>query len=144
VNRALAVTPSKSHGMDFADVTKICSEYTITGLHNMTAVANDPFRFVYTSGVTVERDQSKSLPFLAEYRLMRVSILLRSCSVRLNFEFRAVSRMLSWPLPDNTSLPFRSRSLSLGALRAPGTPRVTQQRVSLHNLGTHLGSTCQS
>jgi len=78
VNRALAVTPSKSHGMDFADVTKICSEYTITGLHNMAAVANDPFRFVYTSGVTVERDQSKSLPFLAEYRLMRVSILLRS------------------------------------------------------------------
>ncbi|KAF2792574.1 NAD(P)-binding protein [Melanomma pulvis-pyrius CBS 109.77] len=68
---ALAVTPSKSHGMDFADVTKICSDYTITGLHNMAAVANDPFRFVYASGVTIERDQSKSLAFLAEYRLMR-------------------------------------------------------------------------
>jgi hypothetical protein len=40
----------------------------------MAAVGNKPFRFVYTSGVTIERDQTKSLPFLAEYRLMRVCL----------------------------------------------------------------------
>ncbi|OJD11936.1 hypothetical protein AJ78_07397 [Emergomyces pasteurianus Ep9510] len=67
----LAVTPSKSKEMDFADVTKICSDFTLNGLHNIAALANNPFRFVYTSGVTVERDQTKSLWFLADYRLMR-------------------------------------------------------------------------
>ncbi|PGG97605.1 hypothetical protein GX51_07237 [Blastomyces parvus] len=69
---ALAVTPSKSKDTDFADVTRVCSDYTINGLHSMAVLANNPFRFVYTSGVTVERDQSKALWFLAEYRLMRV------------------------------------------------------------------------
>lgn len=61
--------------MDFADVTKICSEYTMNGLKNMFTVANKPFRFIYVSGVTVERDQTKSLTFLADYRLMRVRFL---------------------------------------------------------------------
>ncbi|KAL8984099.1 MAG: hypothetical protein Q9205_001837 [Flavoplaca limonia] len=37
----------------------------------MAAHASKPFRFIYTSGVTVERDQEKTLPFLSEYRLMR-------------------------------------------------------------------------
>lgn len=73
-DRTLAITPSKSREMDFADVTTICSDYTINGLTNMAALANTPFRFVYTSGVTIERDQTKSLPFLAEYRLMRVRV----------------------------------------------------------------------
>ena len=71
-HRVLAVTPSQSKDMDFADVTTICSDYTISGLTNMAAHASKPFRFVYTSGVTVERDQQKLLPFLSEYRLMRV------------------------------------------------------------------------
>lgn len=61
--------------MDFSDVTKICSEYTINGIKNMFAVADKPIRFIYVSGVTVERDQTKSLTFLADYRLMRVSLL---------------------------------------------------------------------
>ncbi|KAF2438902.1 NAD(P)-binding protein [Karstenula rhodostoma CBS 690.94] len=68
---ALAVTPTKSKDANFEDVTKICYDYTINGLKNMTSVANKPFRFVYTSGVTVERDQTKALPFLHDYRLMR-------------------------------------------------------------------------
>ncbi|KAE9369841.1 NAD(P)-binding protein [Stipitochalara longipes BDJ] len=67
----LAVTPSRSREMDFSDVTKICYEYTINGLGSMAAGANKPFRFVYTSGVLVERDQSKSFPVMADYRLMR-------------------------------------------------------------------------
>ena len=62
--------------MDFADVTTICSDYTINGLVNMAALANKPFRFIYTSGVMIERDQDKSLPFLSDYRHMRVGIFL--------------------------------------------------------------------
>ena len=58
--------------MDFAEVTKICFDYTVNGLKNIATVAGKPFRFVYTSGVTVERDQSKALTILADYRLMRV------------------------------------------------------------------------
>lgn len=70
--RVLAVTPTKSDGMSFADVTTICSDYTINGLTNMASLAHKPFRFVYTSGYTIERDQTKTLSFLSDYRLMRV------------------------------------------------------------------------
>jgi hypothetical protein len=70
--RNVAVTPSKSKSMEFSQVTEICFDYTVNGLTSMAAVANKPFRFVYTSGVTVERDQSKSLAYLSDYRLMRV------------------------------------------------------------------------
>ena len=73
-NRSLAITPTKSKGMDFAEVTRVNSDYTLNGLSQMAAMTNKPFRFVYVSGVTIERDQSKSLPFLAEYRLMRVRL----------------------------------------------------------------------
>ncbi|KAF7959682.1 hypothetical protein EAE96_001296 [Botrytis aclada] len=67
----LAVTPSKSKGMDFKNVTEICHDYTIEGLKTIAGIANKPFRFIYTSGVTIERDQSKTLLFLSDYRLMR-------------------------------------------------------------------------
>ncbi|KAF2864927.1 hypothetical protein BDV95DRAFT_555213 [Massariosphaeria phaeospora] len=67
----LAVTPFKSKDMDFAAVTKICFDYTVHGLESLAAIAESPFRFVYTSGVTIERDQTKTLTFLADYRLMR-------------------------------------------------------------------------
>ncbi|KAH8698672.1 hypothetical protein BGW36DRAFT_376574 [Talaromyces proteolyticus] len=68
---SLAVTPTKSRSMDFADVTTICHDYTVNGMQIMAAVANKPFRFVYVSGVLIERDQSKVLPHMGEYRLMR-------------------------------------------------------------------------
>jgi len=67
------VTPTKSKDASFEEVTKICYDYTVNGIKNIASVANTPFRFVYTSGVTVERDQTKTLPFLHDYRLMRVS-----------------------------------------------------------------------
>ncbi|EHL02016.1 hypothetical protein M7I_1967 [Glarea lozoyensis 74030] len=71
-HRTLAVTPSAAKKMDFAEVTKICSDYTTVGLETMASLAHKPFRFVYTSGVLIERDQTKSLAFLSDYRLMRV------------------------------------------------------------------------
>ncbi|KAM3084148.1 hypothetical protein ACMFMG_001750 [Clarireedia jacksonii] len=67
----LAITPSKAAAMDFAEVTKVNHDYTINGLKNMVAVANKPFRFLYTSGSLIERDQSKTLTVLSEYRHMR-------------------------------------------------------------------------
>lgn len=73
--RALAVTPRQSKDMDFSDVTAICYDYTINGLNNMAAHVSKLFRFIYVSGVTVERDQKKTLPFMSEYRLMRVRVL---------------------------------------------------------------------
>lgn len=76
--RALAVTPTQSKDMDFSDVTTICYDYTMNGLANMAAHVGKPFRFIYVSGVTVERDQEKTLPFLSEYRLMRVCVLFSS------------------------------------------------------------------
>lgn len=121
-NRTLAVTPSQSKEMDFGDVTKICSDYTINGLTNMAALANKPFRFVYTSGVLIERDQSKSLPLLAEYRLMRVHSLPSSpsCSLtRLTRKYRAASKMPSWTLLSSMPPASRSPSPSPAALTAP-------------------------
>jgi hypothetical protein len=130
--------------MDFAEVTKICYDYTITGLQNIAAVANNPVRFVYTSGVTVERDQSKSLPFLGEYRLMRVSVIFLLCLARLNYACRVVLRMLSWTLLDNTNLLSKLQSLSQKVSKVQNTPRVMQQRGYLPNLRTHLGYTSHS
>jgi hypothetical protein len=59
--------------VSFEEATKVCYDYTINGLCNMIPIVNKPFRFIYTSGVTVERDQTKTLLFLQNYRLMRVS-----------------------------------------------------------------------
>ncbi|CAG8953595.1 hypothetical protein HYFRA_00010054 [Hymenoscyphus fraxineus] len=67
----LAVTPSASRNMGVEEVSRVCHEFTIQGLRHMAECARRPFRFVYTSGVTIERDQSKELAFLMEYRRMR-------------------------------------------------------------------------
>ncbi|PVI04899.1 NAD(P)-binding protein [Periconia macrospinosa] len=69
----LAVTPTKSKDRDFGEVTKVCLDYTKNGLENLAALASTdkPFRFIYTSGVAVERDQTKPLDVLSDYRLMR-------------------------------------------------------------------------
>ncbi|QKX64642.1 uncharacterized protein TRUGW13939_11818 [Talaromyces rugulosus] len=68
---SLAITPSQSRNMDFAHVTTVCYDYTIHALKSMAALANKPFRFIYVSGILIERDQTKELPYLAEYRHMR-------------------------------------------------------------------------
>jgi nucleoside-diphosphate-sugar epimerase len=70
----LAVTPTRSMDMDFSEVTRVCHDYTMNGIRNMAAVANKPFRFIFTSGIAVERDQGKDIHSqpLAEYRRMRV------------------------------------------------------------------------
>jgi hypothetical protein len=61
--------------MRFEQATRICYDYTVNALSNMIPICKKPFRFIYTSGVTVERDQTKELSFLQDYRRMRVSSL---------------------------------------------------------------------
>lgn len=72
IPRSLAITPSQSRNMDFAHVTTVCYDYTMHALKSMASLANKPFRFIYVSGILIERDQTKELPYLAEYRHMRV------------------------------------------------------------------------
>lgn len=69
--------------MDFRDVEKICFGYTTNGLHNMADVADEPFRFILTSGISAERDQNQILYPMGQYRLMRVCI---PSSVHRSFE----------------------------------------------------------
>jgi hypothetical protein len=79
--------------MSFEEATKVCYDYTVNGLSNMVPVANKPFRFIYTSGVTVERDQTKTLSFLQDYRLMRVSCQKLITIVAITSYQRAASKM---------------------------------------------------
>lgn len=95
------MTPTRSETLSFEQTTKVCYDYTINGLKIMASVANSPFRFVYTSGVTVERDQSKTLPFLHDYRLMRVRCHSISHFALLTLELRVVWRMPFSSSPSN-------------------------------------------
>ncbi|KAF2801803.1 putative nucleoside-diphosphate-sugar epimerase [Mytilinidion resinicola] len=67
----LAITPAKSKAYVFDQVRKVCLDYTVAGIREMSTVANKPFRFIYTAGAMTERDQTKKLALLGEYRLMR-------------------------------------------------------------------------
>jgi hypothetical protein len=76
----VAVTPSKSKSLEFAQVKRICQDYTLVGLKAMVeareksgTASNKPFRFMYVSGSAAERDQTKTPGWMAEYSLMRVS-----------------------------------------------------------------------
>ncbi|CAM1510689.1 Fc.00g010240.m01.CDS01 [Cosmosporella sp. VM-42] len=68
----VAITPSKSKGIEFEEVKRICQVSTLTGLKAMhEAGPSRPFRFVYMSGIAAERDQTKTPEFMPEYSLMR-------------------------------------------------------------------------
>jgi len=68
----LAITPSKSKAFAPEQVRKVCLDYTVAGIREISSVANKPFRFIYTSGAMAERDQSnKNLWLIPEYRRMR-------------------------------------------------------------------------
>ncbi|TVY65643.1 hypothetical protein LSUE1_G006195 [Lachnellula suecica] len=68
----VAITPIKARGMPFEEVKRVCQDCAITGLRTMHAAAvNRPFRFVYVSAITSERDQSKRPLLFTQYVLMR-------------------------------------------------------------------------
>jgi len=70
----LAITPSKVKGLTSDEVRKFCLNYVVAGIREISSAANKPFRFIYTSGAMSERDQTRHLWLIPEYRLMRVCI----------------------------------------------------------------------
>jgi hypothetical protein len=58
--------------MKFEKVAEVCHGYTVNGFNDMARIANKPLRFIYTSSVTVSRDQTKRPLFHSDYCLMRV------------------------------------------------------------------------
>jgi len=74
-NRTVAITPGKAQGTEFKEVKRVCQENPVTGLRTMhEAGVNRPFRFIYISGITAERDQTKKPFVMPQYLLMRVSL----------------------------------------------------------------------
>ncbi|KAK6844858.1 nucleoside-diphosphate-sugar epimerase [Apiospora arundinis] len=69
----VAVTPSKSKSMQFADVKRICQDFTMAGLQAMyEAGPAKPFRFMYMSGTAAPRDPNQKPGwFMPEYSQMR-------------------------------------------------------------------------
>jgi hypothetical protein len=62
--------------MEFEKVHRICHDYALLGLKTMVEARGNPaapFRFLYMSGVSAERDQTKTPGWMAQYSLMRVS-----------------------------------------------------------------------
>lgn len=79
--RLIAITPSKSRTMPFEQVEKICLDYTANGLKTIAAMGNKPFRFIYTSGAKVNRDQTVRPWIMPDYGVLRVSPFLFSRSI---------------------------------------------------------------
>ncbi|KAK8009255.1 hypothetical protein PG991_011806 [Apiospora marii] len=69
----VAVTPSKSKSMEFAEVKRICQDFTMAGLQAMyEAGPAKPFRFMYMSGTATNRDPNQKPGwFMPEYTQMR-------------------------------------------------------------------------
>ncbi|CAH0055324.1 unnamed protein product [Clonostachys solani] len=68
----VAITPSKATRYDFEVVRTVCQTSTMAFLNAfMDTKPTSKFRFIYMSGATVERDQTKRPWFHADYVLMR-------------------------------------------------------------------------
>ncbi|KAH0499066.1 hypothetical protein TgHK011_006283 [Trichoderma gracile] len=84
----MAVTPNKSASMPWEEVRKVCLDYTIHGLEELSkAPRNDtskPLRFVYVSGANAERDPAKKPWLLGEYSLMRGEVEARGLDFAKN------------------------------------------------------------
>jgi uncharacterized protein YbjT (DUF2867 family) len=79
-SRAYAESASPSEAQEMAEAEGAASA------SNSYGKPKPPFRFVYISGAAVERDQSKSLWYMGNYRRMRVSISTRetlTCAISI-------------------------------------------------------------
>lgn len=103
--RTLAIVPAQAKTMELADVTRVCFDYTINGITNMAAVANKTFRFIYTSGVAAERDQTKSPPMMGDYALMRVCNTLCLTCQTTSYKHGLQSSYSTPPSPPPTPTP---------------------------------------
>ena len=94
--------PSASAKMPFDEVNRISADSTPPALTSLAAAGANPFRFIYVSGILVERDQQKELPLsgpLAPYFHMRVGYLPVLCNHGVDsHSTRAGLRLTSLPL----------------------------------------------
>ncbi|KAK4159987.1 hypothetical protein QBC43DRAFT_326209 [Cladorrhinum sp. PSN259] len=67
----IAVTPSQLKTVPWETTVKVCRDYAVNGIKNLSTVASSPFRFIYISGDNAERDQTKKPLLLGDYCLMR-------------------------------------------------------------------------
>jgi nucleoside-diphosphate-sugar epimerase len=68
----IAVTPGKARAYSFDEVTRISQTSAVVGINAIyEAGPARPFRFLYMSGDSAERDQSKKPLVLGQYLLMR-------------------------------------------------------------------------
>ncbi|KAJ5785470.1 uncharacterized protein N7503_010682 [Penicillium pulvis] len=67
----IGLIPSKVPKRDDGTAKRVSIEYTLTAARVFQEVCGKPFRFVYISGAGTERDQSKSLWIMQDYRRLR-------------------------------------------------------------------------
>ncbi|KAL2039747.1 hypothetical protein N7G274_007606 [Stereocaulon virgatum] len=73
----VAITPSKSRGLEFDEVRRVCHDYTLAGLqaifeaHGKSGSNAAPLRFMYMSGSAAQRDPKEVPRFMSKYLLMR-------------------------------------------------------------------------
>ncbi|KAJ5648143.1 hypothetical protein N7490_004515 [Penicillium lividum] len=67
----IGLTPGKVPRRDDGTAQRVNIEYTLTAARVFHEVCQKPFRFVYVSGAGAERDQSKSLWVMQDYRRLR-------------------------------------------------------------------------
>ncbi|KIW66093.1 hypothetical protein PV04_08297 [Phialophora macrospora] len=71
----LAITPNRSRSLPWAEVVKVCHDYTMTGLQAIFEARGsarpNPLQFLYMSGMAAERDQTKTPKFMPKYSLLR-------------------------------------------------------------------------
>ena len=98
MSRTVAITPSKSRGLPFDEVRRVCLDYTVAGLQAIFQAQDEgrthdskPLRFLYMSGSAAERDQSKRPTMMAEYCLMRVSL---GPALPIHFRLRIVAYVM--------------------------------------------------
>ncbi|KAJ5650304.1 uncharacterized protein N7484_004027 [Penicillium longicatenatum] len=67
----IGLIPSKVPKPDDGTAKRVSIEYTLAAARVFQEVCQKPFRFVYVSGAGTERDQSKSLWVMQDYRRIR-------------------------------------------------------------------------
>lgn len=65
-------TLGKAHMPDNDVARRVSLDYTLAAAQVFQETCQKPFRFIYCSGAATERDQTKPLWFMQEYRRIRV------------------------------------------------------------------------
>lgn len=75
-SRTIGLTPSKSSSHPWAQVVKICCDYTLTGLETISQLPRSdpngtPFRFIYISAMGIERNPPSKPWIMGDFKVMK-------------------------------------------------------------------------